>query len=648
MVSRLPNEMSSVVTVVETDPSVAETPAADWLRRQYDTARRSRWWPRTRQDRSAALVLLVAVLANLWLVGGGGLYVDDVRAQAYAQGRTFWPFVIESNGTHLSPGARTVDWLMATYAPLDHWPAIVIGTLLLVALGCAAWRVLRLVVRSPRARLLGLAWVLLAPTMVPTYAWFRQSLTTLPPVIATLVAVPAMLAVAHGANNRLRAATYAVLALVLGLMFSERAIVIPFVVAVGVLVTSPWRQLRARAGAVGLPWLVMVTVDLLYLLTYSRGAYDQGNGGHPTAAGLAASTARSLVVDTVPGLLGGPLAWRASSNAVYSFAATPAWFAVLANVLLVAVLVAAYTANRRRTAVRERAMRPGLWATCWVVLAYAVPIWLIIYLGRVSRVDDVTSVDDLRLFADVAVGVAIAVASVVSAFLTLLGRRLGPARVGVARAGASALVVATTISWLGFGHAWHTGRTTSYVANLSEDLRGPGTHFVVPSPVPNDIVPAWVQVDFSSGSLVKLLSPQTQTATGASPLVVDAQGHLAAARLHGVTSAVVPKGFCGRGMPAGVQVADVAFPQVPPMYRGQLVRIGLLVGDTTTITVRAMTTSGLVDVPAFDHPVLQRGAHRLVLPLPGAPVSGVQVRLDRPNTAGVCVTSVEVVVPPAG
>ena len=74
----------------------------------------------------ASSVIALHVAAVTWLSAGGGLYIDDIRAQAYAAGRPFYPFVIESNRTHLAPGARTIDWFMARYAPLEHWPAVVI------------------------------------------------------------------------------------------------------------------------------------------------------------------------------------------------------------------------------------------------------------------------------------------------------------------------------------------------------------------------------------------------------------------------------------------------------------------------------------------------------------------------------------------
>ena len=65
---------------------------------------------------------------------------------------------------------------MATYAPLEHWPAVL---LTLAIAGLFAWSSARLVsqvIANPVARAIGLSWVLFAASVVPTYAWFRQAL----------------------------------------------------------------------------------------------------------------------------------------------------------------------------------------------------------------------------------------------------------------------------------------------------------------------------------------------------------------------------------------------------------------------------------------------------------------------------------------
>ena len=39
----------------------------------------------------ASSVIALHVAAVTWLSAGGGLYIDDIRAQAYAAGRPFYP-----------------------------------------------------------------------------------------------------------------------------------------------------------------------------------------------------------------------------------------------------------------------------------------------------------------------------------------------------------------------------------------------------------------------------------------------------------------------------------------------------------------------------------------------------------------------------
>ena len=148
---------------------------------------------RQTSGRAGALVVGLYVLAVGWLVAGGGLYIDDFRAQAYAAGRGIWPFIIESNRTHLAPGPRTVDWLMAQYAPLQHAPAVALSLMIAAGLGLAVWLVIRELTHRVVTAALGTALVLASPGLVPSAAWFRQALTTHVAVALGLFAIWATL-----------------------------------------------------------------------------------------------------------------------------------------------------------------------------------------------------------------------------------------------------------------------------------------------------------------------------------------------------------------------------------------------------------------------------------------------------------------------
>ena len=145
------------------------------------------WWSRVGGVNLAATGIIGGfAMCVALLVAPGGLYIDDFRAQAYAAGRPIWPFIVESNATHLSPGPRTADWVQAHYFPLAHWPLVIYTVVLSLALGVVVWRFIRLHVPQAWAALLGLAVALFGASNLPTLAWGRQALTTMTALTLTL------------------------------------------------------------------------------------------------------------------------------------------------------------------------------------------------------------------------------------------------------------------------------------------------------------------------------------------------------------------------------------------------------------------------------------------------------------------------------
>ncbi len=356
-----------------------------------------------------ATVVALHVVAVTWLSAGGGLYIDDIRAQAYAAGRSFYPFVIESNRTHLAPGARTIDWFMARYAPLEHWPAVVITALIALLLGYATTRLVSRIIAHPVARGLAIAWVLFAASVIPTYAWFRQAITVMLPL--GLLLLLASLVLDHLRSGRWQPLAGAVGLHVIALTFSERALAVPFVVLALIVVADGvrWRSARwwARSASRLGPFVV---VNVLFLLVYLGGDFDKAEGSRPSLSDAATKIGRWALVDLLPSYLGGPVVWR-SANGAYSFAATPTWLVAAAATLFVIGLIVA-----ARTRGSLRAAGP----VALVAAAYAVPVLGMIYVFRLAQVEDITAADDLRLLPDVSAAVALALAALVG---TVLERR---------------------------------------------------------------------------------------------------------------------------------------------------------------------------------------------------------------------------------
>ncbi|MGL5816763.1 MAG: hypothetical protein ACRCYR_04310 [Phycicoccus sp.] len=603
-------------------------------------ARRVTAWPVTMTVAVDRVVIaglgVVHVLAVAWLVAGGSLYIDDIRAQAYAAGRSWWPFVVESNRTHLAPGARTVDWFMARYAPLEHWPAVVITVAIALLVVVATTMLARRAIRHPWARVLAVAWVLFAASTIPTYAWFRQALTTMLPI--ALVLLLTSLVVDHARTRARRPWVVAVVLHALALTLTERALAVPFVVAV-VLVTCTSasdheRRWRRAAGALA----PFVLLNVGFLIAYSQGDFDTAEGSRPSITDAVAKLGRWAAVDLLPSFVGGPVQWR-PGNGAYSFADTPPALVVVAAVLLVLGVVVAL-----RTPGSIRAATPAM----GVALAYCVPVLAMIYVGRLAQVDEVTAADDLRLLPDVSTAAALAGAALVGA---VLERRSPPARASSQRArhravvvGAAAACVLYTMSWAGFAARWHVTPVPAFLAAMSADVRST-TGQVLPTATPAEVVPGWVDAAFTTAPLVELFNPAALSAElSGAPTVVGPTGDLVPAAFGRVSEAEVPEGFCGRVLGVGTRSATFVLTEDAPYYRGSVVVLGILVGDAERLNVRVADREGRISEPLVrDPPELLRGPHRMIATVPhGTAVRSITVDVETDNTDGVCVTSAQV------
>ena len=605
----------------------------------------------TGPDRLALGVVLVHLVPVWWLVAGGGLYLDDLRAQAYARDQQFWAFVISSNGTHLAPGARTLDWLQARYAPLEFWPALVATLAIHLLLGLAVWLLLRELVGPRSSAVVFLAIALVSPATISAVAWFRQSLTTLLPLALVLLAAAVVVRGARLASWRWLLASVPLLCV--GLLFSERALAgCALVVALAAFVPQ-WTdaprtgRARARVRRALLLGLVLAVPVALYLLAYSSGPYDQGHTGRLTAADLGTLLVRSVGLGMVPGLFGGPWRWQPSGPAL-SAAHTPVALAALAcGGLAVGLLVAS-----------RRSRRP-VGAAMLVAAAYILPIELFLFVGRYAGFGQATAAD-VRLYADctIVLVIALAVAFLGWRCTAAPARPAGVSGGGRALAGVLVLVVllGTVVSWKGFADRWHTNRTTAYVealrTGIAQDNRyGLNTAVsILPGPISDDVIPGWMQTEISTEDLVLLLNPGMDvTFNKVTVQYVNDDGHLVDGRTQLVKRFDQgDKGFCGHPvLPTDPAPLVLHASQPIPYQRDELVEVGLLVSDQTSLRLDVLDDRGVAHPVAWAKPTqLDRGPFIVRLRVPyGVRVTGLQVHQPQ---AGVCVTSASVVVPVAG
>lgn len=580
----------------------------------------------TRVDVAAVGVGLGVIAAYFWLVAGGGLHLDDIRAQAYASGRSYWPFVVESNRTHLSPGARSIDWLHVTTAPYDYRLAVGIILTVVMLLTIAVWLLLRTTFGPTSLALYGLSVSLLAPSMIPGLAWYRQAITGATGLTFILFALTASLAFAYG-----RHAIYGLLAVTfhaIGLMFSERVILVPVVALVAFLVLGP--PARRRQGVL---IIVLGLVNLAFLSGYASGDYDDGRSGTPNVSGLVLSTSRSFFVNILPSLIGGPVRWRPGIGG-YSFADTLPVVA-LAAWLLVVFLVVIWVRRRPPQSLAIRVLT--------IAMSYILPIYALLYYTRVSRAE-IRSVDDLRLFPEVTVASVFVALAVVRDIRSRPGRSwLIDTRRWVVPT-VSAILAA--VSWLNWGSAWHETNSRAYFDSARQSIassRGP----IVPTSFPDSILPAFFQTDISAADMARSINPGIDTElTNGPSFLVGWDGEVRRAGFFSVGESPPGSGFCGYYLPTGGGSLTVPLTEDVAFRRSALIQLRVLVGDETNLTVDLVDSDGephRISRPV--RPTLLRGPQTLVYPIPWQTVVRSVVISADEGHPDICVHAASVIVP---
>lgn len=576
---------------------------------------------------AATFVVASSAIATGLLTSAGGLFTLDIQAQMYGVGQEFWTFIWGSNKTHLSPGARTVDWLMLTFAPFQHWPAVLISVGLMIGLGTAAWPTLRTVIKRPLVALWCLFWVLFTPALVPTVAWFRQALTTIPSLIVTFLLIG--MTIRYVRQPSWGMLVRATLCAAIGLSFSERSLTAPLVVMATALALGNG-TLRARASRGALLATPMAMVNVAFLSLYMTGDYDHAARSAPSFEGFMTTMWHLLYDNALPSLLGGPLAWENFDGTPYSWARTPGGLKIVAALAFFALVLLSL---RKATLMR-------IGSVSLVALAHALPVAVMVYVGRVSTVDTVKVVNDLRLFPDTTVMLVL----VIGVMFTVARVRFPGGWLRVAAAGIIAL---TTLSWIGFGRYWTDNRTSEFFEELRADLKdryGP----VVPSPLPPILVPTWADPTLSTGTLIQALGPNVDTVVvDHAPGIVIDSGDVGFGRLRRVGGAETPDTFCGIYVRKGTQQVTVHLTKTVSFWRGQLASLDILAGAPNSVTVAAVAPDGTVtSTPPYSPARVAAGPHRIVLPLPyGVDVRSLIVSFDEPNTNDMCIKKADIVVP---
>ncbi|SOC50839.1 hypothetical protein SAMN05660748_3598 [Blastococcus aggregatus] len=500
-------------------------------------------------------LFLVAVQLGLrtWLFAQRQYYADDLRLLNLSDRSPLFSadYLLYDFDGHLMPGSFLVAGLVERAAPLEWAPALVSLVVLQALASLALLRVLWVLLGDRPVLLVPLAFGLFTPITLGALTWWAAALNSIPLQIGLAWYVAA--AVRAGQTGRRRYALSGTLALAFALAFYLKAVLLPpvaFVVVVVALLRDGVRNpLWAALRRAWLLWLGTAVVAALWAATYlSTRTDDVVSDGSASDVWITITTGFEALA---PAVFSGPFRWAIFPPA--SPLSDPTDWTVTAGWL---VLAAAF-----------------VW-TC-VRLRGALPVWLItgatifagLLMAAVGRsglgLGEVAPLA-YRYFAADAVLLPIAGALLVSLPVRRIFRR-APGRPGRARRWLAPLGAAlTTVLTVGFiancvlstvshARAWEGNRAGEYLDVARASLTDAG-----PAPLLDQILPADVVVGMNAPAdrLFGVFAPLPDRPAFASSTpvlqVLDDSGELRPAEvIPGVVLAEGPAAGCGWSIEPG-------------------------------------------------------------------------------------------------
>ncbi len=445
-----------------------------------------------------ALILVQAVLRG-WSKFGGWFVIDDLAFINRAQTMNHWSasYLLEGWHGHLMPGAFALVNILTGLAPLNYLPVAIVDLVGQAALGLLVLRLLSTMFRPRPAILVPFTIFVLSPITLPAFLWWAASLNQLWGQIA--MALMLLAHVHYHRTGRLRFGMAGVLALIGGLLFSEKVILmVPVVFLLSLLYFTagpPVTRLRAAVSRSRLVWLAYLSVSVGYVVLYAATA--QSPGTKDSSLTIAVETAGTgLVRAVLPGVLGGPLTW--TQVGAGGVAAPTDTFVVLS--MLTAVLALLFSIYRRARAIFGWLIILGYIAVDSTLLGITRATIIGPLIGAEYRYhsDELLIIVFFGTLAFLPVDGTFAVGPfqrlVPRRSVALLGHTLGQeerrsAEAAVSLGLASVVAVLSTLSTVRFDPIWRSDVGRNYFANVEHDI----ARAAEPLTIANVAVPAGVQ-----------------------------------------------------------------------------------------------------------------------------------------------------------
>lgn len=574
---------------------------------------------------AASALIAVQLAIRAVLAFGGYFYWDDLIliGKAGSESLLAPSYLFDDHDGHVMPAAFLIAGALIRLAPLD-WtgPAVSLVVLQLLA-SAALLRALHVLLGWRRVLLIPLTFALFTPLGVPGFAWWAAALNSLPMQAALAwVCADAVLLVRTGNQRYALSGTLAYLG---GLLFFEKAAVIPFVAfAVVALLYHVGGQRSALAAAwrAGVRlWTASLILTVCWIVLYlvvvnqRRWSSDLAMTGDLLA--------RSITHGIVPGLVGGPWHWGRWAPAS-PWATPPPAVMVLGWLALAVVLVLGL--------LRKQRVGP-VWLTA---AGYAVACQVPIYLMRSSKLTALELAQTLRYLPDLVVVLSLLAAVGLCAPNRPAAARWLDAsgtRTAVTTGLAALFVVSSLYSTATFLTSWRDNPTKAYLRNAQASLTAAHADSTAPmldQEVDPLILQRVVYPENLASHLFALLSDRPEFAAATTQLrMFDSSGRLIPARVTWVrTIKPGPMPHCGYfAQPDKPAHLALDGPLLPADWT---VELNYLANSEGSMTV-ALSEGPAVKVPV--HP----GLNRVFARLPGAG-DAITVRADTAALA-LCIAS---------
>jgi hypothetical protein len=507
-----------------------------------------------------ALIVFQAVLRG-WSKFGGWFLIDDLAFIGRAQTMDVWSadYLFEGWLGHLMPGAFALVALLTRADPWNYVPVAVVDLVAQAVLGLLLLRLLTNLFGRRPAVLVPFTVFVLSPMTLPAFLWWAASLNQLWGQIAMALVLLAHLR--YHRTGRLRAGLAGVIALVGGLLFSEKVILmVPVVFLFSLLWFTPGppvARLRLALSRSRAVWAAYAAVGLGYSVLYVVTARTPGTDD--ASLTIAVETAGTgLVRAVLPALIGGPLRWQQVGAG--GVAAPSDGFTVLA--MVVVVLLVVFSVYRRARAVFG-------WV---VVIGYVAVNATLLGVTRATIIGPLIGAE-YRYHTDellvIVVFGSLTLLPVVGSFALGPFQRLVPRRplpswaekassedrrrVEVVVSGSLAVVVAvmSTLSTVRFDPLWRSDVGRDYFATVERDIARAGEPVtILDTAVPPEVQNPLMAPRNSTSFLFAGMTPTPRFLEEGNPAaevfyIPDEDGHLRIGRVEGFRNEPGPVDGCG-------------------------------------------------------------------------------------------------------